>query len=367
MWSKFFQTKSKTPDDIVKAVRESLRDPPPSNDARAVKKMRDDVSKAILAMKHMLFGDPGNDVDVNPDNVAELVRLACDSDLLLLLTQNLSNMEFETRKDAVQIFNNLLRRDADAEPTAEPAVGTDSPPCKCAVVKAAENDGEILKTLVDGYHNGDIALNCGHILRECIRHEELATLMWQTELFWTFFELVEVSDFDVASDAFATFKDCLVKHNTISARFIEANMDKFVASYNTLLRSPNYVTRRQSLKLLGELLLERTNFRIMTHYIASANNLRLIMNLLLDNRKNIQFEAFHVFKIFVANPNKPPDVAQILMRNKERMLGYLSDFLTDREDDQFQEDRKLVLKEIRLLQTPESEGPSVEPSAADTT
>lgn len=363
MWSKFFPTKNKSPDDVVKSLRDSLRQAAAPGDARAVKKKRDDVSKAILAMKHMLFGDPGNDVDVKPEDVTELVRLACDSDLLLLIAQNLSSMEFETRKDAVQIFNNLLRRDADIEASAE----GEAPPYKCAVAKVAEKNGEILKTLVEGYENGDIALNCGHILRECIRHEELASLLLQTELFWTFFKLVEVSDFDVASDAFSTFKDCLVRHAAISARFIQANMDRFVASYNSLLRSPNYVTRRQSLKLLGELLLERTNFRIMTHYIGSASNLRLIMNLLLDNRKNIQFEAFHVFKIFVANPKKPPDVAQILARNKERMLDYLKDFLSDRDDDQFQEDRQLVLNEIRMLQPPEPQGSSVETPTAEAT
>lgn len=348
MWAKFFPSKSKTPEDVVKSLRESLREGRAQEDARAAKRMRDEVSKAMLTLKVMLFGDASTDVEVKAQDVAEVVRLACDSDLLYVIAGNLSFMEFETRKDAVQIFNNLLRREVDETTGKSPAA------------KVAENDGEVLKTLVKGYDNGDIALNCGHILRECIRHEELAKLMFQSELFWRFFDLVELNDFDVASDAFATFKDCLVRHVLISARFIEANMDLFIDKYNTLLRSPNYVTRRQSLKLLGEMLLERSNFRIMTHYIASASNLRLIMNLLLDNRKNIQFEAFHVFKIFVANPNKPPDIQQILIRNKVKMLQYLTDFLSDREDDQFQEDRQLVLQEIHNLRAPAFEGSSTE-------
>lgn len=33
--------------------------------------------------------------------------------------------------------------------------------------------------------------------------------------------------------------------------------------YESLLKSTNYVTRRQSLKLLGELLLDRSNFNVM--------------------------------------------------------------------------------------------------------
>jgi cytidine deaminase len=36
-----------------------------------------------------------------------------------------------------------------------------------------------------------------------------------------------------------------------------------LSRYKSLLKSENYVTRRMSLKLLGELLLDRSNFTIM--------------------------------------------------------------------------------------------------------
>lgn len=51
------------------------------------------------------------------------------------------------------------------------------------------------------------------------------------------------------------------------------------------------------LQLLGELLLDRYNFTVMTKYISKPENLKLMMNLLRDNSRNIQFEAFHVFKV----------------------------------------------------------------------
>lgn len=50
-------------------------------------------------------------------------------------------------------------------------------------------------------------------------------------------------------------------------------------------------------QLLGELLLDRHNFTVMTKYISRAENLKLMMNMLRDNSRNIQFEAFHVFKV----------------------------------------------------------------------
>lgn len=44
------------------------------------------------------------------------------------------------------------------------------------------------------------------VLRECIRHEPLAKKILESVHFWKFFTYVDLSTFDVASDAFATFK-----------------------------------------------------------------------------------------------------------------------------------------------------------------
>ena len=100
----------------------------------------------------------------------------------------------------------------------------------------------------------------------------------------------------------------MTKHKTLSSEFLEANYDRFFTHYQHLLHSENYVVRRQSLKLLGEILLDRHNFNVMTRYISNPDNLKLMMNMLKEKSRNIQFEAFHVFKVFVANPNKPKPI-----------------------------------------------------------
>lgn len=51
------------------------------------------------------------------------------------------------------------------------------------------------------------------------------------------------------------------------------------------------------MQLLGELLLERSNLKVMVRYVADEDNLKLMMNLLRDSSRSIQFEAFHVFKV----------------------------------------------------------------------
>jgi hypothetical protein len=56
------------------------------------------------------------------------------------------------------------------------------------------------------YEHQEIALNCGTMLRECARYEALAKIMLDADDFFNFFRYVEVSTFDIASDAFSTFK-----------------------------------------------------------------------------------------------------------------------------------------------------------------
>lgn len=51
------------------------------------------------------------------------------------------------------------------------------------------------------------------------------------------------------------------------------------------------------LQLLGELLLDRINVKVMVRYVAEIHYLMQMMMLLKDQSRSIQFEAFHVFKV----------------------------------------------------------------------
>lgn len=119
--------------------------------------------------------------------------------------------------------------------------------------------------------------------------------------------------------------------------------------FNQLLISENYVTRRQSLKLLGEILLDRANFDVMARYISNSEHLKLLMNLLRDKSRNIQLEAFHVFKIFVANPNKNKPVYDILLKNQRKLVEYLDTFQPTKDDEQFAEEKRFLVQQIQDL------------------
>ncbi|XP_069105137.1 protein Mo25-like [Argopecten irradians] len=120
-----------------------------------------------------------------------------------------------------------------------------------------------------------------------------------------------------------------------------------------LLNKVNLLTFFAAIQLLGELLLDRHNFTTMTRYISSPDNLKLMMNMLREKSRNIQFEAFHVFKVFVANPNKPKPILDILLRNKERLVDFLTKFHTERsEDEQFIDEKTYLIKQITELSGP---------------
>lgn len=304
-----------------------------TTDKKALK-AQEDVSRHLQQIKNLLYGT--NDQEAQTDiAVASLAQEIYNTRVLILLINNLSKIEFEAKKDVAQIFNNILRRQ----------IGTRSPTVEYICTRP-----EILFDLIRGYDKHDIALVCGSMLRECARHEALAKIMINSDHFYEFFTFVEGSTFDIASDAFSTFKELLTRHKSVCADFLDANYERFFEKYERLLRSDNYVTKRQSLKLLGELLLDRHNFSVMTRYISSPENLKLMMILLVDRSRNIQFEAFHVFKVFVANPNKPKQILDILLRNKDKLLEFLLIFQADRSDDeQFNDEKAYLIKQIREL------------------
>jgi hypothetical protein len=93
-------------------------------------------------------------------------------------------------------------------------------------------------------------------------------------------------------------QEILTRHKVLVARYLQANFDLFFSNYNGILvQSESYVTKRQSIKLLGELLLDRSNYNIMTRYVDHGEHLKIIMKLLRDERKMINYEGFHVFKV----------------------------------------------------------------------
>ncbi|CAD5116580.1 unnamed protein product [Dimorphilus gyrociliatus] len=333
--------KSKSNPELVRHLAENLQALRKAADSeKKLSKAQDEVSRTLQMIKNYICGSGEQEpqAEIVAQLCHELEATGGPGGMLRMMVENLHSVDFEAKKDVAQIFNKCLRRQ----------IGARSP-----TVEHICSNPQVLFMLLKGYENQEIALSCGQMLRECARHEALARIILSSEEFYKLFSYVEMSTFDIASDAFSTFKELLTRssYKMLIAEFLENNYEKvFEEHYQKLLNSENYVTKRQALKLLGELLLDRHNFSVMTRYISSAANLKLMMCLLREKSRNIQFEAFHVFKVFVANPSKPKPILDILLRNQEKLVDFLSKFHTDRADDeQFNDEKAYLIKQIKEL------------------
>lgn len=347
----------KTPAEVVTKLVTALEALSANKgDEKALDRAHESVAKYLLAAKLLLFGD--DEHEATKENAIALAHEAGRTPLLSLIVNRMVDLEFESRKDAAQVFGALVRIKGNNDERGPGIIYVQKHP-------------EIPTLLFNGYDEPTIALNCGAMLRDCLRDDQIAKAVLEGPVFLRFFDKVEVANFEVASDAFSTFKDLLTRHKPVVAAYLQEHYQEFFAAYLRLLQSTNYVVRRQSLKLLGELLLDRSNVKVMLKFVSDVQHLMTMMVLLKDQSRSIQFEAFHVFKVFVANPNKPQPIVDILANNRDKLLKYLEDFHTEKEEDeQFKEEKAVIIKTISLLGVPQQQQAPVpqaqasEPAAA---
>ncbi|KAK6133207.1 hypothetical protein DH2020_033043 [Rehmannia glutinosa] len=314
-----FKSKPKTPADLVRQTRDLLifvdRGGPDTKENKREEKMME-LSKLIRNLKQVLYGD--SESEPVSEACAQLTQEFLKENTLRLLIICLPKLDLEARKNATQIVANLQRQQVQ---------------CRLIACDYLEKNMDLMDILITGYENTDLALHYGTMLRECIRHQSVARYVLQSEHMKKFFDYIQLPNFDIASDAAATFKcfrsmELLTRHKSTVADFLSNNYDW----------------------LLGDMLLDRSNSAVMTRYVSSRDNLRILMNLLRESSKSIQIEAFHVFKLFAANQNKPPDIVSILHANQNKLLRLIADFKTEKEDEQFEADKAQVMKEIAELE-----------------
>ncbi|KAE8714662.1 calcium-binding protein 39-like isoform 2 [Hibiscus syriacus] len=323
-FSFFKPSRPKTPTEVTKAIKDSLMalDIKTISEVKSHEKAMEEVEKNFVTMRCMLSGD--GEVEPDVDQVLELALEISKEDVLSLLVHELPSLGWEARKDLVHCWSILLKQQIDS---------------RYCCVEYIENHMELLDFLVACYDNKEIALHCGNMLRECIKFPTLAQYMLNSASFVLFFKYVELPTFDVASDSFSTFK--------VVSEYLTAHYDEFFDMYEKLLTSSNYVTRRQSLKLLSDFLLEPSNSNIMKRYVLEVRYLKVMMTLL---------------KVFVANPNKPKEIKIILAKNHEKLVDLLQNLslslcssvkkqlsVTGGEDEEFEEEKELIIKEIEQV------------------
>ncbi|ABN66842.2 predicted protein [Scheffersomyces stipitis CBS 6054] len=327
-----FKRNPKTPQDIVRALNDSVLKLDVNSDNN--KKYQDECARLLAQVKVVLHGDDEN--DPQPDQISHLAQEVYATDCLYTLIANLKKLSFDSRKDVLILFSTLLRRQiAGKSPTVDYLI-TQRP--------------EIIAMLIKGPESQETGLICGQILRDCIKFEVINKYVISSPLFWNFFKYVHLPVFEIATDSFTTLHDSLTIHKKLVSEFLANNYDVFTTQINKLIQSNNYVTKRQSVRLLSELVLQRQNQAFLNKYFDDSTNLKIIMFLLSDKSKNLQLEGFHIFKFFVAKPKKSQKVLDILAKNKENFIEFFNAFdIHSFNDVNLADERDYILMEIQKL------------------
>ncbi|KAK6465347.1 hypothetical protein DFJ63DRAFT_332774 [Scheffersomyces coipomensis] len=326
-----FKRNPKTPQEIVRAVNESVIKLD-SSVGDSQKKYQDECSRYLKQMKVILIGDDEN--APQPDQISYLAQEIYSTDSLYLLIYHLKKLDFDSRKDVQLIFSNLLRRQlANKSPTVDYIINSKP---------------EIILMLLKGPETHSIGLISGQILRDCLKFEIINKFILGNSLFWNFFKYVQIPIFEIATDSFITLHDLLTTHRKLVSEFLNNNYDQFVININKLMQSSNYVTKRQSVRLLSEIILQKYNQN--SKYFDEATNLKIIMLILNDKSKNLQIEGFQIFKFFIAKPKKSQKVLDILVKNKENFIAFFKGFdIESYQIPNLVEERDYILGKIQQL------------------
>jgi len=286
------------------------------------------------------------------EEVIELLEQLIDADIPVQLLSLLSVLEFEARTDVMNMCCALLMPGVPWQIEKQ-------------VVEYLRGHPQVAKVLVDGYASEDTALHYGVVLRSCARHAELASAFLTSGLVFELVRSARHPSIDISSDAFYTLKEMLLADKSASAIWLEDNFESFFELYNALLTSGEYIVERQAQKLLTEILLDKHFRKVMVAYVSSERHLQIHMNLLKDRSKAIQLEAYHVFKIFVANPAKPLRIQKILFRNKDKLATLLESLRVAKADDKnLNAELRSVVDKLLRISSPNSQTQQQQPVGA---
>eukprot|EP00210_Caulerpa_lentillifera_P004202 g4008.t1 len=284
MHLRFGRAKRRTPKELVSRTNDALSRITPDKRDRSSEKAIEDVGRSLEQIKVCLLGH--DDEPADKTNSIQLNLEAIQQDLVKLLLYKFQELEFETRKDVGLVIAAFLRvrEDNDCYPMAD----------------YVANNPELFTILASGYrdpNDAHIGLISGGILRDCIKHVKLARIIAESNLCLQFVDDILNAKFEIGADALCTFRDLITKHKELMAEVLNRRFDEIIPQIHRLIESDNFFIKRQSLKLLNEILLESTNRQVTAKYVRKVQHLILLMNLLRDKYESIQFEAYHSFKV----------------------------------------------------------------------
>jgi calcium binding protein 39 len=89
----------------------------------------------------------------------------------------------------------------------------------------------------------------------------------------------------------------------------------------------------------------------MMQIVQDTEMLKAVLMLLSHKSRVIELEAFHVLKVFIANPRKISSIKKILAKNANRIIKILERIEEARADDkEFLADKRVVVNKLTELE-----------------
>lgn len=223
-----------------------------------------------------------------------------------------------------------------------------------------QNGGTIFPNLVDALQYTGISSTAANILKSLVKVKEgwNELMNTHTKLVYRMFDIVQSPDF-TTSNAALTIVQLILSYPMgkdrppWASQWILQNYDSLIPIYHEkIVKGANYVNRRMGLKMLGEILTDQANQELLMRYIGERKNLIMMMTLLRDRQNAVRYQAFHIFKLFVANPHKKDPIVKILMVNRQKLIRFLGNFLSKRDakDEMFKIEKRTLLEILDAME-----------------
>ncbi|CCH62969.1 hypothetical protein TBLA_0I03140 [Henningerozyma blattae CBS 6284] len=365
-----------TPNEFVKSIKEQLNilhnlsgisntsnligsTSNEDNNTNEKRRAQEECSKYLIGLKEFILrdGNNGNTLGNQPSNelMDEMYNAMHNKDLFYDLINNFCELEFEAKKEVMLIYAISLRYSKDNKLVTVDYLVSKPSIIKLMILKIEES-------LNNKKNYQDNFLMLGNMIIENIKYEQLNRIILKDPNFWKFFEFAKLNNFEISTESLQILNVALTSNiKLVSREFFNSyssddinnnsneNIPRFINNINKLIVNGTYVIKRQSIKLLTSLILNRTFSTLRNEYISSADNLKLIMLLLIDKSKNLQLESFNIFKVMIANPTKDKYVMEILIKNREKLIRYFNNFNLDNQDSKFNDEKEFVIRGIETL------------------
>lgn len=322
--------KGKKTSAIVKKAVDALQNFGSTDDPKVKAEALETINKNFGRLNEILYKK--KEGEEASQRALQLVTDISHSTLIMDGLNNMLALPVEQRKQFTNIFTGAIAHQTGAE---------------YPVAISIQRDPKALDTLLNFYNYPELAVCAGDMLRLCVRHQALATMLLQPERLNKLFSFFTALNFDVSADSFCTFHDLIL--NAPNAKdYLSHNAKDIIERLHGTLDETKYAACRQSLKLIGEIIITFPEFQDI--YLTDQNNLIKIMKLMSSSYKNIQMEAFDVFKLFVARQDKPEPILKILRANATKLITFIHDLLDGAEDQEVQNEKDFLLTQLAMLQ-----------------